>query len=75
MGEPAYKLDLDRDNGFTLRVEPGVLDSGRVSRFLDYLILEATRERSQLTREEAAEITDEIDRAVWERVRHEYEEE
>ena len=74
MAEPAYKLDVGDDNGFTLRVEPGVLDRGRVSRFLDYLILEATRGRSQLTREEAAEIADEIDSALWERVCREYEE-
>jgi hypothetical protein len=74
MGDPAYKLDVSTDNGFTIRVEPGVLDRRRVSRFLDYLILETTRERSQLTRGEAAEIADEIDQAVWERVRGEYEE-
>jgi hypothetical protein len=72
--EPPYKINIREDNGFTLDVPPGVLDRERVSRFLDYLILESAREQSQLTPEEAAEIADDIDRAIWEQVRREYEE-
>jgi hypothetical protein len=72
--EPAYKIDVRDDDGFTLNVPGGVLDRERVSRFLDYLILEAAREQSHLTPEEAAEIADDIDRAIWEQVRSEYEE-
>ena len=69
--EPAYKLD-DSD-GFTVHV-PNGLDRESVSRFLDFLVLERARLESQLTAEEAAEIADEIDRAVWEQIRSSYEE-
>jgi hypothetical protein len=62
------------DHGFTLDVPGGVLNAERVSRFLSYLILEEARERSELTPADAAEIANEIDRAIWEQVRHEYEE-
>ena len=72
--QPAYKIDVRGDDGFTLDVPGGVLDRERVSRFLDYLILEAAREQSQLTPEEAAEIADDIDKAIWEQVRRDYEE-
>ena len=73
-GNPAYMIDVHPDDGFTLDVQGGVLDRERVSRFLDYLILEAAREQSQLTPGDAAEIAREIDGAIWDQVRHDYEE-
>lgn len=73
MGEPAYKVDMN-DDGLTVHVRPGLLDRRRMSKFLDYLILETAREQSQLTEEEAAEIAKDIDRAVWERLRTRFEE-
>jgi len=69
-GEPAFKLD-DAD-GFTVHVPKG-LDRDSVSRFLDYLVLERARLESELTEEDAAEIANEIDRAVWEQIRSSYE--
>ncbi|HYH81403.1 MAG TPA: hypothetical protein VEX86_16485 [Longimicrobium sp.] len=71
--EPAYRIDVREDDGFTLDVAGGVLDRKRVSRFLDYLILEAAREQSELTREDAAGIAQEIDDAIWNQVRADYE--
>ena len=71
MAEPAFKLD-DSD-GFTVRIPQG-LDRDSVSRFLDYLILERARLESELTEEDAAQIADDIDRAVWEQIRSSYEE-
>lgn len=73
-GEPAFKFDVRGDFGFTLDVPGGVLSPERVSRFLNYLILEEARERSELTPEDAAEIAHDVDQAIWEQVRHEYEE-
>ena len=70
----AFKFDVRHDCGFTLDVPGGVLNPERVSRFLNYLILEQAREQSELTSEDAADIAGDIDRTIWEQVRHEYEE-
>lgn len=67
--EPAYRIDVEGDD-LVVRVRRGVLDQEQVSRFLDSLELETIRRRSQLSEADARALADEIDRGVWERVRH-----
>lgn len=69
MGEPAYRIDFEEQD-MVVRVPRGLVGREVVSRFLDYLDLESIRQRSQLTEEDAAALADEIDHAVWERLRH-----
>jgi RNA polymerase-interacting CarD/CdnL/TRCF family regulator len=69
MGEPAYRIDFD-ERDMVVRVPRSLAGREEVSRFLDYLDLESIRQRSQLTEEDAAALADEIDHAVWERLRH-----
>lgn len=68
MAEPAYRIDFEEQD-IVVRVRRDVLDREEVSRFLDYLELEAIRRRSQLAETDAAALADEVDRAVWERTR------
>ena len=41
-----------------------------MTRFLDYLELESLRARSKLTKEHASELAGEVDRDVWENIKH-----
>jgi hypothetical protein len=68
MAEPAYRIDVEEQD-LVVRVRRDVLDREEVSRFLDFLELESIRRRSQLSEADAAGLADEIDAAVWERVR------
>ena len=49
---------------------PKASDRDALSRLLDFVELESIRKSSQLTEEEAAHLADEVDRSVWERVKH-----
>lgn len=71
--KPAVRLDED-DEDFIVRVRRNALEREEISKFVDFLLIESIRKKSKLTEEEAAEIADEIDRAVWEQLRPRYEE-
>jgi hypothetical protein len=66
--EPAYRIEIE-DRDVVVRLRRGVLNQAEVSRFLDYLELEALRRRSELSEAGAQDLAQEIDRAVWARVR------
>lgn len=66
--EPAYRIDLE-ERDLVVRLRRDVLDEEQVSRFLDYLELEAIRRRSELSGDIAQALAREIDRDVWERAR------
>jgi hypothetical protein len=68
MAEPAYRIDAD-DQEIVVRLRRGVLDRDEVSRFLDYLELEAIRRHSRLSEADAAALADEVDGRVWEAIR------
>lgn len=55
-----------------VRFNGELVDRDALSRLLDFVELESIRKRSQLTVEEAVQLADEIDRSVWERVKHKY---
>lgn len=68
MSEPANRIDVD-EHEIVIRLRRGDVDAARVSRFLDLLLLDSIRKRSQLSAADAADLADEIDRAVWDRAR------
>ena len=68
MAEPAYRIDVEEDE-VIVRLRRDALPREQMSRFLDFLELEAIRGRSGLTTEDAAVLADEVDQAVWERAR------
>ncbi|HEX7242545.1 MAG TPA: hypothetical protein VF263_19805 [Longimicrobiaceae bacterium] len=66
--QPAYSIDV-QDRDIVVRLHGDVLDRDAVSKFLDFLELEAIRRRSQLTDEQADALAAEVDRSAWERLR------
>jgi hypothetical protein len=53
-----------------VRFNGELVDRDALSRLLDFVELESIRKRSQLGKEDAAQLADEIDRSVWERIKH-----
>jgi hypothetical protein len=69
---PAYRIDIEGDE-MVIRIRRDSVDLEDLSRFLDYIVLKSIQRKSELTEDAAAALADEIDRAVWKRVRHRYE--
>jgi hypothetical protein len=69
---PTYTLDRE-DRDIVIRVSSEVFNEAELTRFLDYLVLEGIRKRSQLTEDDAAMLANEVKQAAWERVRHIFE--
>jgi hypothetical protein len=55
-----------------VRFNGELVDRDALSRLLDFVELESIRKRSQLGKEDAAQLADEIDRSVCERIKHKY---
>lgn len=55
-----------------VRFNGAFVDRDALARLLDFVELESIRKRSQLTEEEATRLANEVDRSVWERVKHKY---
>jgi hypothetical protein len=68
--QPAYRIDRGDPDEIVVHIRRGTISDEKISRFLALLDLEAIREKSQLTEEAARKPADEIDRAVWEKLRH-----
>lgn len=68
MGEPAFAVT--REGGdVVVRLRGDEFDQEALGRLLDYIELEAIAQRSRLSDDDAATLADEVDRAVWERVK------
>lgn len=65
----AYRIEEEGDD-LVIRIPKSLANRDRVERFLDWMEFEELVSHSQLTEEAARELADEIDRAVWEKVRH-----
>ncbi|NJN82906.1 MAG: hypothetical protein HC802_11920 [Caldilineaceae bacterium] len=63
-----YEVAVEQDV-ILVRVPTDLFDREEIVRFLDYLEIEATRRRSQLTREAAEQLAAEIDEFGWSQVR------
>ena len=70
--QKAYEVTSEPGQ-LVIRFDDDLVDRETVSKLLDYVELESIRKRSQLSEEKAGELADEIDRAVWEQIKHEYE--
>jgi hypothetical protein len=55
-----------------VRFNGELVDRDALARLLDFVELESVRKRSRLSEEDAAQLADEIDRSVWERIKHKY---
>lgn len=70
--EPAYRIERTEDE-VIVRIRRGALSEERITGFLDFLVLEQIREKSELTEDDARALSGEIKRAAWERVRPHFE--
>ena len=74
MSQAHKAYEVTSEPGYlVVRFDDELVDRETVGKLLDYVELESIRKRSQLSEEKAAELADDIDRAVWEQVKHKYE--
>jgi len=67
----AYEI-ANEQNQIVIRFDNRLVDNDTLSKLLDYIELEVIRGRSELDEEQASELADEIDRDVWDQVKHKY---
>ncbi|HEX2081094.1 MAG TPA: hypothetical protein VHG08_25555 [Longimicrobium sp.] len=67
--QSAYRIEEDGDD-LVIRIPKSLANRDRVQQFLDRIEFEYLRSQSQLTAEDAAELTAEVKRAVAEANRH-----
>jgi hypothetical protein len=66
-GNP-YTVEVE-DGQIVVRVDADAISAKDVSDFLDYVYLENIRRKASLSDKEIARLADEVDRAVWKRLR------
>jgi hypothetical protein len=64
----AYRLDYE-DDDLVIRIPSALVSQDRVSRFLDYLILEQGSRELDLSEAEVTELAREANRSAWQRLR------
>jgi hypothetical protein len=67
--QAAYRIE-STDDEIVVRIPRGVASEGQVKRYLALMVLDAVRQKSQLTEEDALALGKEVNRAVSERMRH-----
>ncbi|NET29156.1 hypothetical protein [Okeania sp. SIO1I7] len=65
---PDYNLTVDEQN-IIIKLDKKTTDDQQLIQLLNHLELEAISQRSQLTEEVASELPNEIDYAVWSKVK------
>ncbi|MBV9109488.1 MAG: hypothetical protein JO306_08795 [Gemmatimonadetes bacterium] len=65
---PAIRFDEEGDD-YVVRVRRDLVDRETITRFFDYLMMEAGSRKFDMTDDEVAAFADEVDRAAWERLR------
>lgn len=63
-----YEIETDADS-ILIRLPRALADDAGVSQFLDYLEMQAIRDRSKLSDEEADALAAEVKQDAWQRVR------
>lgn len=66
-----YSVEVENKE-IIVRLKGSLVDRDALSRLLDYLELESLRKRSQFTEAQAAELTEEVNRGLWESVKHRF---
>lgn len=63
-----YSVDVEKGR-IIVSVDSEAFSPGEISDFLDYMYLESIRRRASLSDEQVSELADEVDAAVWKRLR------
>ncbi len=71
MYTPSYQVNVEKKD-VIVRFRRDMIDETTLGLFLDYLELESIRKRSKLTEKQAAELSKEIDAAVWKKLKPVY---
>jgi hypothetical protein len=66
--DATYRVDYDGDD-IVLRMRADLVSRDELSDFLDRMLLERLRRRASLNDERIAELADEVDGAMWDRLR------
>lgn len=66
--DAGYRVDYDGDD-IVVRMRADLLSREDVSDFLDRMLMERLRRRASLTDEQIAALADEVDAAMWQRLR------
>lgn len=70
MNEPEiYSIDVENQE-IVIRLNSELVDRDALTRLLDYIEIESIRKRSRLTQAEASDLTDEVNREVWDSTKH-----
>lgn len=67
----SFQINSDEDD-IVLRFDRRLVNPEALSRLLDYVERASIQEKSTLSQDEADDLADEIDRAVWEQVHDKY---
>lgn len=67
----AYEVANDQDE-VVIRFDRRLVDREALSELLDYVEAESIRKQSEMTEEQIRALADDVDRAVWEQVKHTY---
>lgn len=66
-----YNITVDNQE-IVVRLNKDTIDRDTLTKFLDYVELETTRKRSNLTVEQAATLAEEIDSDMWSKIKHKF---
>ena len=72
MSQPINYSIYVEDGDIVLRFNREAIAMNALNRFLDYLQFESIAQKSQLTEEQATALAEEIDRDVWNKIKHKY---
>ena len=67
--QAAYRIE-STDDEIVVHIPRGIVGEEQVERYLALMVLDALRQKSQLTEEDALRFGDDVNRVVWERARH-----
>lgn len=66
-----YNITVENQD-IIVRLNRDIIDRDTLTKFLDYLELEAIRKRSCITEKQAATLAKEIDTEVWSNLKHKF---
>ena len=69
--QTSYSISVE-ERDIVVRFNRSCIDMDALSRFLDYVELEAIAKKSKLTEEQAAALAEEIDRDVWKEIKQKF---
>ncbi len=67
--KPAYNLSRENQE-IMIRVNKDLLTEEQLTKFLDYLTLAQIQKASKLTPDQAEQLADDINKTVWESIKH-----